>query len=68
MGVTALMLLQQSESDCPDLSLALLRHGADPATKTPDGNDARSFALRSGFTKSADLLNQYGNRQAIRHE
>jgi ankyrin repeat protein len=68
MGMTALMFLQQSETDEPDITLDLLRHGADPAVKMPDGSDARSFALRSGFTKSAALLNQNNNHQTTRNE
>jgi ankyrin repeat protein len=68
MGMTALMLLEQSETDYPEMTLALLDHGADPAVKAPDGSDARSFALRSGFSKSTALLNQYSNRKAMQHE
>jgi ankyrin repeat protein len=67
-GMTALMLLQQSEADCPEMTLALIRYGADPAAKTSDGSHANSFALRSGFTKSAALLNQPNNAQGLHHE
>jgi ankyrin repeat protein len=61
LGMTALMLLEQSETDDTEMTLSLLHHGADPSVKTRDGNDARSFALRSGFTKSAALLNPSTN-------
>jgi ankyrin repeat protein len=61
-GVTALMVLQLSETDDPDLTLALLKHGANPADKTPDGTDAVGYAAQSGHIKSAELLKQYGNR------
>lgn len=61
-GVTALMVLQMSETDDPDVTLALLKHGAHPADKTPDGTDAVGYAAQSGHTKSAELLKQYSNR------
>ena len=63
MGMTALMLLEQSETDDPDMTLALLRHGADPAATTPAGSNARSFALNSGFTRAIAVLDQYSNRK-----
>jgi ankyrin repeat protein len=63
MGMTALMLLEQSETDDPDMTLALLRHGADPAATTRDGSNARSFALNSGFTRAIAVLDQYSNRK-----
>jgi ankyrin repeat protein len=61
-GVTALMVLQMSERDDPDLTLALLKHGAHPADKTPDGTDAMGYAAQGGHIKSAQLLKQYSNR------
>lgn len=59
MGATALMVLQLSESDIPELTLALLNHGAHPADKVSDGTDALAYAILSGHTKSAELLQHY---------
>jgi ankyrin repeat protein len=61
-GVTALMVLQMSETDDPDLTLALLKHGAHLTDKTPDGTDALGYAAQGGHIKSAALLKAYSNR------
>lgn len=55
-GYTALMLLQQANSDDPEMTRALLAHGAIPIKKTNDGSDALYFALRRGNTPSVQLL------------
>jgi len=58
-GLTALMLLEQSEVDDPEMTLALLKAGAAPSDKTPDGSDALSFALKKGNTESVAILKNY---------
>lgn len=55
-GYTALMCLQQSETDHPAMTQALLGHGALVSEKTKDGTDALSLALKKGNTHSAQLL------------
>lgn len=61
-GATALMVLQLSETDDPDLTQALLKHGAHPLDKTPDGTDAAGYAAQSGHVKSAEVLKHYSVR------
>jgi ankyrin repeat protein len=61
-GYTALMMLQQSETDDPAMTLALIDHGADPGVVAPDGTDALYYALQKGNTKSAALLKKYLNK------
>ncbi|MES1214535.1 MAG: ankyrin repeat domain-containing protein, partial [Bacteroidota bacterium] len=58
-GYTALMFLQQSEKDDPEMTMALLKHGADPGIKTPAGNDAMYYAMQKGNSRSAELLKNY---------
>ncbi|HTI90156.1 MAG TPA: ankyrin repeat domain-containing protein [Puia sp.] len=55
-GYTALMCLQQSETDHPALTQALLEHGALASEKTNGGVDALSLARKKGNTRSAELL------------
>jgi ankyrin repeat protein len=61
LGMTALMLLQLSETDDTAMTLALLKHGADASAKTPAGTDALSFAIKTGHTRSAALIKQNDN-------
>jgi ankyrin repeat protein len=61
-GMTALLILQQSETDDPDMTLALLKHGADPGAKDRDGTDALAYAMKCGHVKSAAMLRQYSKR------
>jgi uncharacterized protein len=61
-GYTALMMLQQSETDDPEMTLALINHGADIKAKAPDGSDALYFAQRKGNTPSVALLKKYAAR------
>jgi ankyrin repeat protein len=58
-GYTALMYLQQSERDEPEMTLALIRHGASVSVKKPDGDDALALAQKKGNTKSAEILKRY---------
>jgi ankyrin repeat protein len=58
-GYTALMYLQQSERDEPEMTLALIRHGASVSVKKPDGDDALVLAQKKGNTKSAEILKKY---------
>jgi ankyrin repeat protein len=55
-GYTTLMCLQQSETDHPALTQALLEHGALASEKTKGGIDALSLARKKGNTRSAELL------------
>lgn len=61
-GYTALMMLAQSETDDPEMTLALITHGAHVSDKTPEGSDALYYAQRRGNTPSVDLLKQYANK------
>jgi ankyrin repeat protein len=58
-GVTALILLQQSDTDDPEMTLALIKHGAKPEYKEPDGSDALFFAKQKGNTPTVALLQKY---------
>lgn len=58
-GVTALILLQQSDSEDQDMTLALIKHGARIADKEPDGLDALYFAKQKGNTPTVALLQKY---------
>jgi uncharacterized protein len=55
-GYTALMLLEQAETDDPDMTQALLGHGALPTAKASDGTDALYYAQRKGNTPSVEIL------------
>jgi ankyrin repeat protein len=58
-GMTALILLQQSESVDPEMTMALINHGARVADKTPDGTDALYYAKEKGNTATVELLQKY---------
>jgi ankyrin repeat protein len=58
-GVTALILLQQSDSDDPEMTAALIKHGARVEDKQPDGSDALYFAKQKGNTPTVALLQKY---------
>jgi ankyrin repeat protein len=58
-GVTALILLQQSDSGDPEMTLALIKHGARVGDKQPDGSDALYFAKQKGNTPTVALLQKY---------
>lgn len=60
-GYTPLMLLEQSETDDPELTLALIKHGAIVSEKAPDGTDALYYAKEKGKTPSVTLLEKYMN-------
>jgi uncharacterized protein len=60
-GYTPLMLLEQSETDDPELTLALIKHGAIVSEKAPDGTDALYYAKEKGNTPSVTLLEKYVN-------
>jgi len=62
MGYTALMLLQESETDDPEMTLALLKHGAKVSDKAQDGTDAMFYAQRKGDTRSVELLKKADNK------
>jgi ankyrin repeat protein len=61
-GFTSLMYLQQAEKDEPEMTLALIRHGAQVSAKLPGGEDALYFALKKGNTQSAQILKKYMNK------
>jgi ankyrin repeat protein len=61
-GFTALMLLQQSENDDPEMTLALIKHGAITSEKAIDGTDALYYAKRKGNTQSVELLKKYATK------
>jgi len=58
-GSTALILLQQSDSDDPEMTVALIEHGARVGDKQPDGSDALYFAKQKGNTPTVVLLQKY---------
>jgi len=61
-GYTPLMLLQQSETDDPEMTLALIKHGAIVSEKAQDGTDALYYAKEKGKTPSVAILEKYANR------
>ncbi|MFI5186161.1 MAG: ankyrin repeat domain-containing protein [Chitinophagales bacterium] len=58
-GYTPLMLLEQSESDDPEIILAFIKHGANVSEEAPDGTDALYYAKEKGNTASVTLLEKY---------
>jgi uncharacterized protein len=58
-GYTALIVLQQSESEDPEMTLALIKHGARVGDKTPDGYNALYYAKQKGNTPTVTLLQKY---------
>lgn len=58
-GSTALILLQQSECLDPELTQALILHGAHVQDTTPDGLDALYYAKEKGNTATVILLKKY---------
>jgi len=61
MGYTPLMFLQQADTDDPEMTLALIKHGANVHTKAPDGSDALYFAEKRGNSESVAILKQHIN-------
>jgi ankyrin repeat protein len=61
-GYTPLMLLEQSETDDPEMTLALIKHGAVVSEKAPDGTDALYYAKGKGNTPSVALLEKYATK------
>jgi ankyrin repeat protein len=61
-GYTPLMLLAQSETDDPEMTLALIQHGAVVAEKAQDGTDALYYAKEKGKTPSVAILEKYSNK------
>jgi len=59
-GYTALMLLEQSESDDPEMITAFINHGARVSDEAPDGTDALYYAKKKGNTTSVALLEKAG--------
>lgn len=55
-GYTALLYLQLCEADHPEMTKALLAHGADPSDKTRYGEDALILAAKKGNSASVQLL------------
>jgi uncharacterized protein len=58
-GFTPLMAVQLASVDEPEMTRALLEHGADPLEKTSDGSDAFYFAQKKGNTRSLEILKKY---------
>jgi uncharacterized protein len=61
-GYTPLMLLQESETDDPEMTLALIKHGARVSEVAPDGTNALYYAKRRGNTPSIALLEKYATK------
>jgi len=61
-GSTALILLQQSDSVDPEMTMALINHGARVHDKTPDGTDALFYAKEKGNTTTVELLKKYSQK------
>jgi ankyrin repeat protein len=61
-GYTALMLLEQSESDDTEIIQAFIKHGANISQQAPDGTDALYYAKQKGNTASVALLEKYFNK------
>ncbi len=61
-GYTPLILLEQSETDDPEMTLALIKHGAIVSEKDQDGNDALYYAKEKGNTPSVVILEKYTNK------
>lgn len=58
-GSTALILLQQSDCLDPQMTIALINHGARVSDKSPDGTDALFYAREKGNTATVVLLQKY---------
>jgi ankyrin repeat protein len=58
-GYTPLMFLAMSEVDDPDMTRALIEHGAQPAEKALDDTDALYYAKLKGNTRSVEILSKY---------
>jgi ankyrin repeat protein len=58
-GYTTLMFLAMSEADDPEMTQALIDHGASPTAKAKDKTDALYYANLKGNTKSVELLKKY---------
>jgi uncharacterized protein len=58
-GYTTLMFLAMSEVDDPDMTRALIEHGAQPAEKALDDTDALYYAKLKGNTRSVEILSKY---------
>ncbi len=61
-GYTPLMLLEQSETDDPEMTLALIKHGAVVSKKAQDGTDALYYAKEKGETPSVAILEKYATK------
>lgn len=62
-GYTPLMFLAMAEVDDPEMTLALIKHGADPTVQAPDVTDALFYARLRGNTKSVEILTDYINKK-----
>ncbi|MDQ3277423.1 MAG: ankyrin repeat domain-containing protein, partial [Bacteroidota bacterium] len=60
---TPLMFLAMADADDPEMTLALIKHGADPSAKAPDVTDALFYARLKGATKSVEILTNYSNKK-----
>ena len=61
-GRTPLMLLAQSETDDPEMTIELIKHGARVSDVAPDGTNALHYAKQKGNTQSVALLQQYASK------
>jgi len=61
-GRTPLMLLAQSETDDPEMTTALINHGARVSDVAPDGTNALHYAKQKGNTQSVALLERYASK------
>ncbi|HEY4336714.1 MAG TPA: ankyrin repeat domain-containing protein [Puia sp.] len=58
-GYTVLMYAQTADTDHPEITKALIAHGARITEKAPGGEDAISLAAKKGKTRSLQLLTQH---------
>lgn len=61
-GYTPLMLLEQSETDDPEMTLALIKYGAHVSELAPDKTNALHYASQKGNTQSVEILKKYSNK------
>jgi uncharacterized protein len=61
-GYTPLMLLAQSETDDPEMTLALIKYGARVSEQAPDKTNALHYASQKGNTQSVEILKRYSKK------
>jgi ankyrin repeat protein len=61
-GYTPLMLLEQSETDDPEMTLALIKYGAHVSEQAPDKTNALYYASQKGNTESVEILKKHSKK------